>query len=205
MGSLALLAKPCPGATKAYFTSKESVEQEMISLIEKSRQSIDMALFELRSPRLASALETANQRGVQVRLILDAEHAREGLAAGEVRLLGGKNTGRRGVMHHKFALFDRKEVVTGSFNWTPGAEHTNYENALILDDPETVRAYTQEFETLWRRAIEGPPPGVKPYIPPAASRKGKGHHSSQSRLKCIKIRLPKPVIKHRRKTHTNRP
>src|ERR1019366_8036209 len=50
---------------------------------------------------------------------------------GEVRVLDGKRGGTQGIMHHKFVLFDRERVVTGSFNLTAGAEHVNYENALL--------------------------------------------------------------------------
>ena len=193
------------GATEAFFTSQESVEEKMVRLIERADVSIDMALFELRSPRLAAVLARAKERGVRVRLILDAEHAKEGLAAGEVRFLGGKNGGGRGIMHHKFALFDQKQVVTGSFNWTPGAEHANYENALLLDDPKTVGAYGREFDTLWRRALEGPPPTGPAPGTNTLQRRSKSRHSALNKLKTIRIRVGKPVIKCRRKTHTNRP
>ena len=178
--SLILLAHPSFGATKVYFTSQESVEAKMIELIEQSRSSIDMALFELRSVPLVSALSRAKGRGVKIRLVLDASHRDQDLGAGEVRWLGGKNAGNRGVMHHKFALFDQKQVATGSFNWTPGAEHANYENALLLDDTETVKAYIQEFETLWRRAFEGPPPSGSPASSNHIPWLGKSRHSGRS-------------------------
>src|SRR5690349_2863981 len=96
--SLTLMAPPARAETKAFFTSQESVEEKMVGLIERASTSIDMALFELRSPRLAGALAKAKARGVRIRLILDAEHAKQDLAAGEVRLLGGKNARNRGVM-----------------------------------------------------------------------------------------------------------
>src|SRR5437016_13692232 len=108
--SLALVAPRSYGATEVFFTSQQSVEERMAGLIERADTSIDMALFELRSARLASTLARAKERGVRIRLILDAEHAKQDLAAGEVRLLGGKKGIGRGIMHHKFAL-DRKSVV----------------------------------------------------------------------------------------------
>ena len=98
-------------------------------------------------------------------LILDASQRGKDLSVGEVRWLGGKRREGHGVMHHKFVLFDRKKVVTGSFNWTPGAEYANYENALLIDDADTVDAYWREFDTLWRRAREGPAPKQAPDSP----------------------------------------
>src|SRR5258706_3026782 len=111
----------------------------------------------------------------------------------------------RGVMHHKFAVFDRKKVVTGSFNWTPGAEHANYESALLIDDAGTVSAYGREFKTLWRRALVGPPPNGMAVGTNALPRRSIARHTTRNRLKFIRIRVPKPVIKCRRKAHTNRP
>ena len=196
---LLVLSQPVLCATKAFFTSKESVEEEMSRLIEKSRSSIDMALFELKSPRLVGALKRAIARGIHVRLLLDTSHRAEDLAAGEVRWIGGKNIRGRGVMHHKFVLFDKEKVITGSFNWTPGAEYANYENALVIDDSKTVDAFREEFETLWRRALEGPPPNGSS----GQKKPEKKHHSPRLRQKYIKIRVSKPVIKRRRKAHTN--
>src|SRR5262249_35650170 len=76
--------------TQAFFTSQESVEREMTRLIEGSRQSIDIALFELRSPGLVQALKHAQSRGVALRLVLDVSHKADDLSAGDVRWLGGR-------------------------------------------------------------------------------------------------------------------
>src|SRR5579864_6473043 len=159
---LSVLVWPAWGATQVFFTSQESVETEMVRLIEQAHSSIDLALYEFRSANLADAVRRAKARGVRVRVVLDSSRREQDLVAGEVRWLGGKHEGGRGIMHHKFVLFDQDRVVTGSFNWTPGAEHANYENALLIDDANTVQAYAGEFETLWRRASEGPPPGGNP-------------------------------------------
>jgi phosphatidylserine/phosphatidylglycerophosphate/cardiolipin synthase-like enzyme len=193
------------GATQAFFTSQESVEDEMVWLIEHSHSSIEMALYEWRSPRLVSAITEAQRRGLTVHVVLDASRRSQDLSAGEVRWLGGKNAGEHGIMHHKFILFDQKKVVTGSFNWTPGAEHSNYENALLIDDPETVKAYAQEFDTLWRRASEGPPPTGISRGTNTLGRRSTNEHHRQPWLKCIRIRVFQNVRKCGRKSHTYRP
>ena len=55
----------------------------------------------------------------------------------------------RGIMHHKFAIFDGRFLVTGSYNWTDSAERFNYENALFLDDPAVVQPYRAHFERVF--------------------------------------------------------
>jgi phosphatidylserine/phosphatidylglycerophosphate/cardiolipin synthase-like enzyme len=146
--------------TRAFFTSQESVEKELVRLIDKSHSTIDMALFRFASRPLALAIGRARARHVRVRIVLDGHSEAEGrnnsleiaFATGEVRRLDGKRGGTQGIMHHKFVLFDKERVVTGSFNWTAGAEHVNYENALLTDNSNVVAAYGREFERLWGRA-----------------------------------------------------
>ncbi len=53
-------------------------------------------------------------------------------------------------MHHKFAVFDGKTVITGSYNWSNSAETRNYENVVVLHDSKIALAYHSEFERLWR-------------------------------------------------------
>ena len=35
-------------------------------------------------------------------------------------------------LHHKFTVIDNKSVITGSFNWSPSAAHTNDESLLVI-------------------------------------------------------------------------
>jgi phosphatidylserine/phosphatidylglycerophosphate/cardiolipin synthase-like enzyme len=179
--------------TKVFFSSQESVEQELVHLIDQSHTSIEIALFELKSPVLARALKSAQQRGLAVRVVLDASHRQDDMPAGDIRWLGGKNSQGHGVMHNKFALFDQGRVVTGSYNWTPGAEHANYENALLTDDRETVGAYSHEFESLWERASIGPDPS--PTSPKAHKNRMKPNRPKSVRIKAVKV-----TKKHRHKT-----
>ena len=78
------------------------------------------------------------------------------MAGLDVRALAGRGGrgGHLGLMHDKFAIFDERQVVTGSYNWTRSAEHSNYENVLIEDDPEIVRKYHRQFSLLWSKASE---------------------------------------------------
>jgi phosphatidylserine/phosphatidylglycerophosphate/cardiolipin synthase-like enzyme len=52
-----------------------------------------------------------------------------------------------GRNHNKFAVIDRKRVITGSYNWTLKSEG-NWENLLILDCPELAKAYENEWERI---------------------------------------------------------
>ena len=48
-------------------------------------------------------------------------------------------------LHHKFAVIDNKTVITGSFNWSPAAAHTNDETLLMMYSPELAKHFTWEI------------------------------------------------------------
>lgn len=54
-----------------------------------------------------------------------------------------------GYMHHKFAIIDKKVLITGSLNWTTQAIQNNRENVLIVEDKDCVNIFLAEFEKIW--------------------------------------------------------
>ena len=143
------------------FSRKRSVAEVLEEVIHSARKSVDVALYRFNSRRLAQALQEANDRGLRVRLVLDYNKYEESQATRELlskssvpfRLSYGKD-GPGSKMHHKFVLVDSQTVVTGSYNWTLGSEEKNYENVLILHDPQQLEVYRQEFDALWSKATE---------------------------------------------------
>jgi len=121
----------------------------LVEQVEGSATSIDIAIFDFTSAQLAMALVRARDRGVVVRIIADGRQARGKRSAipllrsagVDVRIFRG-----RGAMHQKFAIFDGRLLVTGSYNWTEAAEKRNLENALFLDDPALVARYGEWFD-----------------------------------------------------------
>ena len=148
---------------EALFPPAGNVQSRLAGEIDHCSQSIDAALFELTARPLVQALERAGQRGVNVRLVLDTGDAHPGsndkilqrTPNVQVRHLRGRKP-RGGYMHNKYAVLDGSRVATGSYNWTQGAEHANYENLLIEDDPDVVQAYAQNFSELWSQAGRSP-------------------------------------------------
>ena len=147
--------------SEVVFTRERSVVEVLEELIHSAKHSVECALYRFNSRRLARALEEANERGLQVRLVLDhnkyeeSQATRQLLSNGSLpfRVSYGKD-GPGSKMHHKFVLVDGHTVVTGSYNWTLGSEEKNYENVLILRDRQQLEAYREEFEALWTEAKE---------------------------------------------------
>jgi len=152
-----LAPEAVPAAPEVYFSPGGGVRDRLLRQINLTKASIDLAIFDFTSGELAGALLAAHRRGVAIRIVADARQARGKhseisvlVAAGiPVRALRGKG---HGIMHHKFAVFDGRVLVTGSYNWTDSAEARNFENVLVLDDREVVLRYARLFERLLRAA-----------------------------------------------------
>ena len=52
-------------------------------------------------------------------------------------------------MHNKFAIIDNRILLTGSYNWTFSANHRNDENLMVIDDPEIIEIFQNQFVNLW--------------------------------------------------------
>jgi phosphatidylserine/phosphatidylglycerophosphate/cardiolipin synthase-like enzyme len=53
---------------------------------------------------------------------------------------------RSGLMHDKVAIIDGRIVLTGSFNWTNGANKTNRENLIVIDSSQIAAPYETNFQ-----------------------------------------------------------
>lgn len=152
-------ARTSAGVEGPYFSDRDRVGERIISAINGSRETIDAAMYSLTEPAIAAALEAASRRGVRLRIVADADQTLDRYSqipylreAGiPVRLSGGYR-GERSLMHDKFAVFDGRLAVTGSFNWTTSADDFNYENAIFIADPSIAARFENEFARIWARA-----------------------------------------------------
>lgn len=152
--------------------SPRGVSAHLVRAIDAARTSIDLASFSFTSEELRDALLRAKQRGVNVRIVFDAQQYRylpemrwfadNGF---DVMLSAGKK-GEKGVMHNKFAVFDGTLVEAGSFNWTRNGEKNNYENAMFLDAPDDVAAFAAAFKRIRGQAW---PPAPEDHSGPHAA------------------------------------
>ncbi|XP_035419204.1 mitochondrial cardiolipin hydrolase [Cygnus atratus] len=117
-----------------------------------ARRSLELCLFAFSSPQLGRAVRLLHRRGVRVRVVTDAQYmALKGSQIGLLRHAGiqVRHDQESGFMHHKFAIVDRKMLITGSLNWTTEAIQNNRENILIMEDAEYVQPFLEEFERIW--------------------------------------------------------
>jgi phosphatidylserine/phosphatidylglycerophosphate/cardiolipin synthase-like enzyme len=149
----------------AYFSPQDRpITRAVRPLLQKARERIDVAIFFLTHKGIAKDLIEAHQRGVKVRIIMDATAAKNGYAKHELVRQAGvpvkiENWG--GKMHMKSAAIDGEVVVLGSMNWTSAGERGNDENTIVLRDKRHADAFHAFYDTLWNaiddRWLEGRP------------------------------------------------
>ncbi len=149
-----LLLPPKEPAFKnqVYFSPGEDCLNAILSNIRKCKHSLDICVFTISDDRISREVENSFRRKVQVRILTDIPKLHD--KGSDIYRLAGMGIPTKiddfdTHMHHKFALFDRKAVLTGSYNWTRSAAQANEENLLITNDPQTIKPFQKEFDRLW--------------------------------------------------------
>lgn len=141
-------------SSESYFSPGEECPQRIMQLLRAARTDLDICVFTITDDRLTEAILEAQARGIAIRIITDNEKAFdlgsdvERLQAAGIRLKVDQTPFH---MHHKFALFDRQLLLTGSYNWTRGAARDNLENFIVTSERRLVEPFQEVFESLWRK------------------------------------------------------
>lgn len=141
-----------PTAAEAHFSPRGDCVGRIVRLFAESRERIEACVFTITDDRISDAMLAAHRRGVAVRLVTDNDKAFdqgsdiERLAASGILVRVDQTPFH---MHHKFAIFDGKRLLNGSYNWTRGAARDNLENIVVVSDAGLIAAFTAEFERLW--------------------------------------------------------
>jgi len=152
--TLEVRCSPIRGQSSAHFSPGESCRQRIRDLCRGAKESVDVCVYTISDDQLSDELIAVHRRGLAVRIISDNEKRFD--AGSDIQQLIDSGVPLRidnspFHMHHKFALFDGRLLLNGSFNWTRSASTSNEENLLVTDDPHLVAEYRREFEMLWGR------------------------------------------------------
>jgi phosphatidylserine/phosphatidylglycerophosphate/cardiolipin synthase-like enzyme len=148
-----------------YFYSKSSSPQiQLINVIDKAKETIDVAVYYITETKIVTHLCSATNRGVKIRIITDQDDSYQQPAL-EKLLNSGipiKTNTYKGKMHLKNMIIDQKIITSGSYNFTQSAETKNEEVLIISDDEKIAKEWTEKFEEMWNDNINYTPyrPGV---------------------------------------------
>lgn len=138
------------------FSVEYDLSNLIVSAIEGSRKSIEVAIYGLSLSNVTQALLNAKKRGLSVRMVVNARHMYprrseqiQFLLDNGIEMRTLKGFSSYGIMHSKFGIFDSALVGTGSFNWTHTANTRNYENANFIRYPKMVNGYQQYWDWMW--------------------------------------------------------
>jgi phosphatidylserine/phosphatidylglycerophosphate/cardiolipin synthase-like enzyme len=142
---------------ESYFSPTDgAIVSAVIPLINSAHHTLDVAMFFFTSRPIAAAILDAKQRGVVVRMILDAGGAANRYSQHVTLCDNGiavkiENWGSKS--HSKWAVADAElddaAVVFGSMNWTDSGDDKNDENTLYLRNPGVAAEFHTEFERQW--------------------------------------------------------
>lgn len=136
-----------------YFSPQNrSVENVIIPLVKNAKNYIYLPVFVITHKNLVNELISANNRGVDVRIIIDATGAANRYSPVKQMRDAGikiKTENRPGKMHMKSLLIDDKYCIVGSMNFSRAGESYNDENMILLENPSLTMAFKKHFLYLW--------------------------------------------------------
>jgi len=151
--------------------------QVIVDFIDGARTSLDVAVQEIESRPIATALIRAKQRGLRVRLVLEQDYLRADKPPADPFAVGGEDEENRNlfaamlranidaradynphIFHQKFIIRDsgktKRALLTGSTNFTPTgvgshAHKKNLNHLVIAHDQRVCNEYDLEFDEIW--------------------------------------------------------
>jgi len=137
-----------------YFSpNKFVINNVIVPEIEKAQEYIYLSMFLITNNKIVQSLIDAHNRGVEIKLIVDAHHALQPYSKHQQLRDAGikvKVENWAGKMHAKTVLIDDHTIISGSANWTYSAFKYNDENLLVFKNvPNEVNFLKKEFLKSW--------------------------------------------------------
>jgi phosphatidylserine/phosphatidylglycerophosphate/cardiolipin synthase-like enzyme len=129
-----------------------------VKYIDKARHKIYMQAYALTADPIIDALVDAQQRGVDVKVVVDLLQSR---GKYERRLLpilvdGGVKVytdSKHSIAHNKVIIVDDTITITGSYNFTHSAEQHNAENLVVIHDRNIAEQYRANWNQHFQHSL----------------------------------------------------
>jgi len=138
--------------TPFFSPQNKIITKEIIPLINNANNYIYMPIFIITHSELAKSLINAKQRGVDVKIIVDATNPNA--TKSKIKLLRNsgieiKTENFAGKLHSKSIIIDDKYIISGSMNFTNSGENKNDENVLLIENYKLANFYKNFFIYYW--------------------------------------------------------
>jgi cardiolipin synthase len=125
----------------------------VLGVVDGARRTLDVAMYTLTDAAVVAAMESAQARGVALRVLLDPSERPSDPSAASLRAHGVavrlyRSSGEK--LHAKATIADATTVLLGSANWTvSGFEHNHELDVAIPGDALVAAAFEQQFVSDW--------------------------------------------------------
>ncbi len=141
---------------EVYFSPDDGVRARLVELLNAAQRSIYFLAYSFTSDPLGEAIRAKAASGLTVAGVMEADQVATNtgteydpfLQAGLNVLLDANDD----LMHHKVFIIDESIVVTGSYNFSSGAEQRNDENVIVIHNADVAAAFMEEFWRVYNRA-----------------------------------------------------
>lgn len=143
---------------ESYFSPSDQVNTQILNTIATADDDLHFAVMVITRSDLAYAIrDQIQQQTLDAKGIIDDA----GTSATPYGILSppmGQNlavNGHNWIFHHKYLIVDASNtasdpiILTGSHNWSNGADQKNDENTVIVHDASITNQYYQEFMGRW--------------------------------------------------------
>lgn len=150
-----------PEGWQVYFSPRGGATEAVVDALDHATNTVLVQAYSFTSAPIAKALVEAHRRGINVQVILDKSQRTEKYSEADFIKHAGIPCfidDQHAIAHNKIMIMDDQLVLTGSFNFTKGAEEKNAENLLVIHDPVLARIYTEN----WQKHLGHSEPYEKP-------------------------------------------
>lgn len=137
---------------EVYFSPQDKSSNRIIQLITNSKHYIYIPTFLITHTKITNALIDAHNRGIDVKVIMDANSVHTRNTKHHILRSNGipvKIENYAGKMHSKTMIIDDEYLILGSMNFSNSGENKNDENLLIIKDKLLATHYKTFFNYLW--------------------------------------------------------
>lgn len=137
---------------EVYFSPQDKTSNRIIEIIHSAKKSIYVPAFLITHSGISNELIKAHNRGVDVKIIIDANNIYIKNSKHQLLRKSGiplKVENYAGKLHAKSMIIDEKYIILGSMNFSNSGENKNDENTLIIENPQLAHYYQEFFKYLW--------------------------------------------------------
>ncbi len=134
------------------FSPKDKSSNRITQIIKNAKFYIYIPTFLITHTQIANELINAKNRGVDVRIIIDANSANTRNSKHAMLRQNGillKTENYAGKLHSKTIIIDDEYLITGSMNLSNSGENKNDENTIIIKNSQIAKHHKEFFLYLW--------------------------------------------------------